>query len=400
MIVFSSNSIRTQNNIHSSYHNQHTQTDRQRRESKEEEQTKIVLRLATDMTTEVGEKRPREEEEEDDEVEKTNEQQQQQQQEEEKKDDANDEEPPKTKKAKEEDEKEKETPSTTTTTVPSGGAAGGGRSGFGSGFGKSFGGFSGGFGGLKAQVSGGGGFGAFGKKSEGEKKDIDDNEISGEKNKREEGAGGGGGGGAPVFGAVFGGSKIANDTSEKKETETTTTTSNGGGEGSKEETEEEGEGEKNRKEEFKAAKEMKEIEQQTGEEDEDLMFKTDGALYEYVSTEEDGKAPGWRERGRGEFRINSTKKKDNVRMIMRTRGNFRLILNASMFKGQKFAKMEGGKGVTFPCVNAASENKKMTTYALKMRVAQSSAAQQVDTFLEQIAKALLIAGGEESTKED
>jgi len=366
--------IRTQNNIHSS-------SDRERRQSKEEEQTKIVLQLATDMTTEVGEKRPREEEEEDDEVEKANEQQQQQQQEEEKKDDANNGEPPKTKKAKEEDDKEKETPSTTT--VPSaGGAAGGGGSGFGSGFGKSFGGFSGGFGGLKAQVSGGGGFGAFGKKSEGEKKDIDDNEISGEKNKREEGDGGGGGGGAPVFGAVFGGSKIANDTSEKKETE------------------EEGEGEKNKKEEFKAAKEMKEIEQQTGEEDEDLMFKTDGALYEYVSTEEDGKAPGWRERGRGEFRINSTKKKDNVRMIMRTRGNFRLILNASMFKGQKFAKMEGGKGVTFPCVNAASENKKMTTYALKMRVAQSSAAQQVDTFLEQIAKALLIAGGEESTKED
>ena len=241
--------------------------------------------------------------------------------------------------------------------------------------------------GLKAQVtSGGGGFGAFGKKPE--KKDNEDDETS-EKNRTEEG----GGGGAPVFGAVFGGSKIAND-SEKKETETTTTSN---GEGSKEETE--GEEEENKKE-FKVAKEMKEIEQQTGEEDEDLMFKTDGALYEYVSTEEDGKAPGWRERGRGEFRINSTKKKDNVRMIMRTKGNFRLILNASMFKGQKFAKMEGGKGVTFPCVNAASENKKMTTYALKMRVAQSSAAQQVDTFLEQIAKALLIAGGEESTKED
>jgi len=241
--------------------------------------------------------------------------------------------------------------------------------------------------GLKAQVtSGGGGFGAFGKKPE--KKDNEDNETS-EKNKTEEG----GGGGASVFGAVFGGNKIAND-SEKKETETTTTSN---GEGSKEETE--GEEEENKKE-FKVAKEMKEIEQQTGEEDEDLMFKTDGALYEYVSTEEDGKAPGWRERGRGEFRINSTKKKDNVRMIMRTKGNFRLILNASMFKGQKFAKMEGGKGVTFPCVNAASENKKMTTYALKMRVAQSSAAQQVDTFLEQIAKALLIAGGEESKKED
>ena len=74
--------------------------------------------------------------------------------------------------------------------------------------------------------------------------------------------------------------------------------------------------------------------------------------------------PGWRERGRGEFRINSTKKKDTVRMIMRREVTSRLILNASMFKGQKFAKMEGRKGVTFPCVNAASENEKMTTYAL------------------------------------
>jgi len=341
--------------------------------------------------TEVGEKRPREEEEEknvnDDDVEKKNNEQQQQREEEkieeEQKDGAGEGEPPAAKKAKEEEEKEKETPSTTAGAGGFGGAGGG----FGAGFGKSFGGFSGGFGGLKAQVtSGGGGFGAFGKKPE--KKDNEDNETS-EKNKTEEG----GGGGASVFGAVFGGSKIAND-SEKKETETTTTSN---GEGSKEETE--GEEEENKKE-FKVAKEMKEIEQQTGEEDEDIMFKTDGALYEYVSTEEDGKAPGWRERGRGEFRINSTKKKDNVRMIMRTKGNFRLILNASMFKGQKFAKMEGGKGVTFPCVNAASENKKMTTYALKMRVAQSSAAQQVDTFLEQIAKALLIAGGEESKKED
>ena len=320
--------------------------------------------------TEAGEKRPRE-----------NEQQQEKKEVEE---------PPAKKRAKEE-ENEKET----TTTAPPPSTAPG--IGFGAGFGKSFGGFSGGFGGLKAQVTstGGTGFGAFGKKPEAEKKEENDHDTNTTSEKKtEEGDGEAPATTAPVFGAVFGGSKIANDTSEK-ETETTTTSN--GGEGSKEEEGEEGE---DNKREFKVAKEMKEIEQQTGEEDEDLLFKTDGALYEYVSSEEDGKMPGWRERGRGEFKINSTKKKDNVRMIMHTKGNFRLILNASMFKGQKFAKMEGGKGVTFPCVNAASENEKMTTYALKMRVAQSSAAQQVDAFLEEIAKALLIAGGEESKKED
>ena len=111
---------------------------------------------------------------------------------------------------------------------------------------------------------------------------------------------------------MFGGSKIANDTSEK-ETETTTT-SNGGEEVKKKK-------EKKAKtiREFKVAKEMKEIEQQTGEEDEDLLFKTDGALYEYVSSEEDGKMPGWRERGRGGFNPTRRRKRysenDNVRKV-------------------------------------------------------------------------------------
>ena len=31
-------------------------------------------------------------------------------------------------------------------------------------------------------------------------------------------------------------------------------------------------------------------------------------------------------------------------MVMRAKGNFRLILNAAMWKGQTFTKMEGGKG--------------------------------------------------------
>jgi Ran-binding protein 3 len=255
-------------------------------------------------------------------------------------------------------------------------------SGFGSGFGKSFGGFSGGFGGL-SKVTSASGFGGLvqgaqggeGANDDNNKKDDntnnnnnlnDDNTISKD---------------VPVFGAVFGQSK------DKQQRQQQQLNEKGGNDddddrNEDDENEEQGEPSNNNNKEFKPIAELREVDQQTGEEGEDLIYKTDGALYEYVNVEEDGKAPGWRERGRGEFRLNSTKNKDNARMIMRSKGNFRLILNASMFKGQKFTKMEGGKGVTFPCINAATNNK-MTTYALKMRVAGTSAAQQVDTFLEQ-----------------
>ena len=52
------------------------------------------------------------------------------------------------------------------------------------------------------------------------------------------------------------------------------------------------------------------------------------------------------------------------RLVMRAKGNFRLMLNAALFKGQKFQLMEGGKGVSFTCVNAASgAAAKMSTFA-------------------------------------
>ena len=47
-------------------------------------------------------------------------------------------------------------------------------------------------------------------------------------------------------------------------------------------------------------------------------------------------------------------KTGGARMIMRAKGNYRLILNAAMWKGQTFTKMEGGKGLTFPCKNAVA----------------------------------------------
>jgi len=44
-----------------------------------------------------------------------------------------------------------------------------------------------------------------------------------------------------------------------------------------------------------------------------------------------------------------------ARLVMRAAGNLRLILNAKLFKGMLISPLDGGKGVTFPCVNAADD---------------------------------------------
>jgi Ran-binding protein 3 len=116
----------------------------------------------------------------------------------------------------------------------------------------------------------------------------------------------------------------------------------------------------------------------TGEEDEEVVFTTDGALYEFVTEEGKGGA-AWKERGRGEMRLNRGKD-GGARMVMRAKGNYRLILNAAMWRGQTFTKMEGGKGLTFPCKNAVN--------ALKMRVSATHVEQQVEEFLSATQKAL------------
>ncbi|KAL0441563.1 UNVERIFIED_CONTAM: Nuclear pore complex protein A [Sesamum radiatum] len=52
---------------------------------------------------------------------------------------------------------------------------------------------------------------------------------------------------------------------------------------------------------------------------------------------------------------------------MRARGNYRLILNASLFPDMKLTNMDK-KGITFACVNSASEGKDgLSTIALKFK---------------------------------
>ncbi|KAK4427512.1 Nuclear pore complex protein A [Sesamum alatum] len=106
---------------------------------------------------------------------------------------------------------------------------------------------------------------------------------------------------------------------------------------------------------------MQEVPIETGEENEKPVFTADSVLFEYI----DG---AWKERGKGELKVNvSTTGTGKGRLVMRARGNYRLILNASLFPDMKLTNMDK-KGITFACVNSASEGKDgLSTIALKFK---------------------------------
>lgn len=106
---------------------------------------------------------------------------------------------------------------------------------------------------------------------------------------------------------------------------------------------------------------MQEVHVETGEENEKVVFTADSVLFEFL----DG---GWKERGKGELKVNvlttGTKK---ARLVMRAKGNYRLILNASIFPDMKLTNMEK-KGITFACLNSTGEGQNgLSTFALKFR---------------------------------
>ena len=157
----------------------------------------------------------------------------------------------------------------------------------------------------------------------------------------------------------------------------------------KEEAEEDEEGEEDPEAEvandsIKPVVELDIIETKNGEEDETCAFRTEGALFEFVVDDEGSR---WVERGRGDVHLNEGE--NGSRIVMRAKGNYRLMLNAALFKGQTFKLMEGGKGVSFTCMNAApGSSNKMSTFALKMRAAASNAQSQADGFRVAATKAI------------
>uniref|UniRef100_A0A7N0UYV1 RanBD1 domain-containing protein n=1 Tax=Kalanchoe fedtschenkoi TaxID=63787 RepID=A0A7N0UYV1_KALFE len=115
------------------------------------------------------------------------------------------------------------------------------------------------------------------------------------------------------------------------------------------------------KSETSGATTLQEVPTETGEENETAVFAANSALFEYI----DG---GWKERGRGEVKVNvSTFEGSKARLVMRTKGNYRLILNASLYPEMKLTQMDK-KGITFACINSNGEGKgSLSTYALKFR---------------------------------
>ncbi|XP_057460108.1 nuclear pore complex protein NUP50A-like [Actinidia eriantha] len=106
---------------------------------------------------------------------------------------------------------------------------------------------------------------------------------------------------------------------------------------------------------------MQEVPVETGEENEKAVFTADSVLFEYAEG-------GWKERGKGELKVNvSANEAGKARLVMRAKGNYRLILNASLYQDMKLTNMEK-RGITFACMNSTGEGKDgLSTFALKFK---------------------------------
>ncbi|GFZ04143.1 NUP50 (Nucleoporin 50 kDa) protein [Actinidia rufa] len=106
---------------------------------------------------------------------------------------------------------------------------------------------------------------------------------------------------------------------------------------------------------------MQEVPVETGEENEKAVFTADSVLFEYAEG-------GWKERGKGELKVNvSANGAGKARLVMRAKGNYRLILNASLYQDMKLTNMEK-RGITFACMNSTGEGKDgLSTFALKFK---------------------------------
>jgi Ran-binding protein 3 len=120
---------------------------------------------------------------------------------------------------------------------------------------------------------------------------------------------------------------------------------------------------------------MQEVPIETGEENEKSVFASDSVLFEFFNG-------GWKERGKGEVKVNiSTNGTGKARLVMRSKGNYRLILNASLYTDMKLANMEK-RGITFACINSTGEGQDgLSTFALKFKDASI-----VEEFREAVTK--------------
>ncbi|KAJ3189105.1 Ran-binding protein 3 [Gaertneriomyces sp. JEL0708] len=126
-----------------------------------------------------------------------------------------------------------------------------------------------------------------------------------------------------------------------------------GSEGQAEENDERSEGN-----EKKEAAKVAEVKVESGEEDEDTLYATRCKLHIWDSTT-------WRERGRGNVKLNTKKEgPTNGRLVMRVEGSLKLILNMRLYKGMKVSRRDE-KYVEFLGVNL--EDGKVTKMLLTFK---------------------------------
>ncbi|OAY80307.1 Nuclear pore complex protein NUP50B [Ananas comosus] len=106
---------------------------------------------------------------------------------------------------------------------------------------------------------------------------------------------------------------------------------------------------------------MQQVPVETGEENEKSVFTADAVLFEYLEG-------GWKEKGKGELKLNVSKSSDEkARLVMRAKGIYKLILNASLYPDMSLKDMDK-RGVSFACLNSAGEGKEgLNTFALKFK---------------------------------
>ena len=76
-----------------------------------------------------------------------------------------------------------------------------------------------------------------------------------------------------------------------------------------------------------------------------MLWSGEGSLYEFDA------AKAWKERGKGELRINRAPGR-TARFVMRQKGQHRLLMNANLWPLMKVTPMDGGKVIlpSLPCV--------------------------------------------------
>ncbi|QLQ80591.1 hypothetical protein HG537_0D05920 [Torulaspora globosa] len=106
----------------------------------------------------------------------------------------------------------------------------------------------------------------------------------------------------------------------------------------------------------------------SGEESEEVVYQVNAKLYQLSDLKH-----GWKERGVGFIRVNKNKSTGKARLVMRSRGILKVILNLPLVKGFKIQRGFPGslQGEKFIRITAVDDNNAPLQYAVKTGKAET-----------------------------